>query len=144
MIMLKKNFKIGRFHLDNTVVYQISSNDSIALPSLWSRHQLYYQNYLFKNALYTQIGLDIRYNTNYYANAYAPATGQFYYQNTDLLQYYPHLDFYVSFRVKRARLYGLVRHLNQGFPGQEGYFAAPFYPIADRSFHFGLSWLFCD
>ncbi len=142
--ILKKDFKIGRFHLDNTVVYQVSTNDSIALPTLWTRHQLYYQNYLFNNALYAQIGLDVRYNTNYYANAYAPATGQFYYQNSNLLQYYPRLDFYVSFRVKRARIYGLVRHLNQGLPGQMGYFAAPFYPMPDRSFNFGLSWLFYD
>lgn len=135
-----------RWHLNNTLTVQlVSDNDWVRLPVFVGRHQLYYQRQLFGSAALLQAGIDIYENTNYMANAYMPVTGQFYLQNQEKLSFYPVVDVFVHFKVKRARLFVRMRHVNQGLMGkQKGYFVAPGYAAFDRYFNFGVSWMFYD
>ncbi|HET7733304.1 MAG TPA: putative porin, partial [Paludibacter sp.] len=89
---LKKDFHLGKFALENNVVYQVSSNqDALALPNLVLYHNLYYDDKWF-NVLSVQLGANVRYHTMYYAPAYMPATGQFYSQSTTKIGNYPVLN----------------------------------------------------
>ena len=141
----KKNFRLGRFHLDNIVVLQLSSNDKIRIPLLYNRHSLYYKGSLFKGATFAKVGFDIRYNSNYDFYAFAPAISQFYLQNEQTWNNYPVIDLFANFRVKTVRLFITFKHLNEGLlPIWRGYFTAADYPMSGRTFYFGFSWMFFD
>ena len=43
--------------------------------------------------MYTQIGFDIRYNTEFYADAYDPASGRFYWQDQQKIGNFPLLTY---------------------------------------------------
>ena len=46
--------------------------DILSLPAISLYSHNYYQNYLFKGALQLQVGIDLFYNTSFYADNYAP------------------------------------------------------------------------
>lgn len=145
--IVQKDVQLWKFHLDNTLVYQVSTSNNIRFPAFWSRHQLYFESSLFRNALQSRIGINVSYNTNYNAYAYQPSTSQFYLQNEQELTYYPVIDLFATFKIKRVRLFAKMEHVNQPqgiLVARTGYFSAPFYPMPDRNFKFGLSWAFYD
>ena len=96
---------------------------------------------LFK-VLTIQLGVDVRYHTAYYANAYMPALGQYHLQNKLLIGNYPQMNIYANFHLKTMRFFVQYYHWNKGLFGGNNYFAAPGYPINPATFQFGLSWNF--
>ena len=145
VIELRKLFRINYFGFDNVLYVQlVSDKNLLRYPVYWGVHSFYYERGAFKGKLLTRVGFDIRYNTNYKAPGYFPLTGQFYLQNEEQLSFYPALDFYVCFKIKTARLFVKMQHLNQGMFKDKGYFNAYKYPATDRTFRFGLSWMFLD
>jgi len=141
---LIKNFRFGRFGLDNTVVYQDNfGNESVMpLPKLSLYHNLFYADKWFK-VLSTQIGTTVRYHTSYYAPAYMPATGQFYNQLETKVGNYPVISVYANFHLKRTRFFFEYYHLNQLF--MKGvYYSIPNYPINPATLRMGLTWNFYD
>ena len=71
---LKQDFHFGKFALENNVVYQLSSQPGVlALPEITLYHNLYYDDLWF-NVLSMQLGVNLRYNTSYFAPSYMPAT----------------------------------------------------------------------
>ncbi|MGB0930385.1 MAG: putative porin [Chitinophagales bacterium] len=145
--ILKKGFRfLRKFHFDHTSIVQLSSSNFINLPTYWTFNSLYYQGYLFKGAAFAKVGLDVHYYTNYFANGYNPATGQFYLQNQQKLEFYPVVDAYINVKIQRVRLFLAMQHLNQGLiPGfDNGYFEAVHHPMQDRALKFGVRWMFFD
>lgn len=142
--IVKKDLHLGKFHLLNTLVYQVSTSDSIRFPSFWGKQSWYYENRLFKNTLLTKIGFDVHYNTNYFADDFAPFSGQFFIQNAEKARFYPVIDLFLVMKIKRVRLFLKMAHINQGLFKQKGYFTAYRYPAPDRNFRFGVSWMFFD
>ncbi|MEO6166882.1 MAG: putative porin [Chitinophagales bacterium] len=139
---LQKDFSFKAFHFDNEWQYQSFSNDTIvSYPQFFSRHSLYFQNRLFKGALTSKIGLDIRYTSNYYAPAYMPETGQFYVQRYSIMEYYPVADLFITIQVKGVRAFAMFQHINKDLFGP-GYFSVYRSPMPDRSFKLGLEWRF--
>ncbi|MBT8220137.1 MAG: putative porin [Bacteroidia bacterium] len=138
-ISIEKNFKIGKIHLDNYVVYQNSSSTDLAVPSLFSKHNLYFQGRVFKNAMLLRAGFDARFVDSYRADQYMPLIGQFY--RTDSFELDPLLqvDFYLSFKVRKMRAFLKMEHLEDFINTDKDYFVFP-YPNYDSSFRFGLSW----
>lgn len=144
-IEARKLFRIKYFGIDNILRVQLVSNKTLLrFPVYWGVHSFFYERGVFKNKLLTRVGVDIRYNTNYKAPGYFPLTGQFYLQNEETLAFYPVLDLYLCFKVKTVRLFFKMQHLNQGMFKDKGYFAAYKYPAGDRTFRFGVSWMFLD
>jgi hypothetical protein len=140
---LKQDFKIGKFALENNIVYQISSEKSIIpLPLLTLYHNLYV-NMLWFKVLSVQLGSNVRYHTAYYAPAYMPATGQFYTQKDSKIGNFPVIDAYLNFHLKRTRVFVEYSHLNQLFM-RTAYFSMPNYPINPALIKFGLTWNFYD
>lgn len=125
-------------------VFQNSTNaDVISLPAFAGRMSVYYAKALFKRALHFQGGVSALYNTAYYPDAYMPALRAFYVQGYRETGNYPYLDAFVNIRVKRARMFLIMKHVNSGFMNYT-YFMIPGYPMPDRGLRFGISWSFYD
>ncbi|MFA5781089.1 MAG: putative porin, partial [Bacteroidales bacterium] len=67
----------------------------------------------------------------------------FYLQNDFKSDNYPFFDFFVNLKIKRARIYLKFDHVNSGLMGYN-YYMIPHYPMSDRAFKFGISWMFYD
>jgi hypothetical protein len=140
---LKQDFYFGKFALENNVIYQLSSNQSVLpLPTLALYHNFYYHDKWF-NVLSAQIGADVRYHTAYYAPAYMPATGQFYAQDKMKIGNYPEMSVYANLHLKRTRFFIKYYHVNELFMNGL-YYSMPGYPINPALLKFGLTWNFYD
>lgn len=147
-----KNFKLGRFHLDNYVVYQKSSDlDLLSTPNLYTYNSFYYEYRLFK-VLLTNIGFDVRYHTLFEAPAYAINVGQFYNNNADpkepaysgvqVFDSFPVVDVWLKANLKRVNFFFKYEYINQGGPFAKGYYSVNRYPMQDGAFKMGISWKF--
>jgi len=140
----QKDLKLGPVHFNNVFNYQYTSNtDIIRLPTYYTSHQLYYEGKLFKKALWLQVGLQARYISSFKANAYMPATNQFYLQNKQEYGNYVFADFFINAQIERFRFFILASHINQGLSGAN-YMLCPNYAMPDRSIKAGLTWMFFD
>jgi hypothetical protein len=115
----------------------------IRLPDFVLQHALYYEKDVFKKAMRLQVGLQFRYITGIYSDAYMPATSQFFLQNNRKVGDYPYVDFFINARIKMVRIFLKVDHLNAGLSGT-GYSNTPGYPWNGRAFKLGVSWRFYD
>lgn len=140
-VKASREFKYGKFALDNTIMYQnVSSGSSVfRVPELVTRNTLYYTDDWFKGKpIYVQIGATFKYFTSYKANAYNPLLAEFMLQNTTDIGY-PTVDVFFNARVRRTRIYFRIDNLSSTFLGQN-YFSAPGYPYRDAVVRFGLVW----
>lgn len=138
-----REFKLGKFALDNTVMYQIvdQNNSVLNLPQLVTRNTLYFSSDVFKKAMYIQTGFTFKYFTKYTMDGYNPVLGEFYVQQNEELGGYPMLDFFINGRVKQTRIYLKAEHFNSSFSGYN-FYTAPNYPYRDFVIRFGLVWNF--
>lgn len=143
-VWLRKMFRIGRFVLDNELVYQtVTGNGPINLPTLVGRHQFSYEHSFFGNALRIATGVEVTYNTAYHPSGYDPLLNRFYYQNTYYLgnvYNFPDCAVFFNFRVtKRFRAFAMADELQQPFVGPQINY--PGYPSQDVVIRFGFSWV---
>lgn len=142
-VKVQKEFKVGNFTLDNTVMFQnvISDEAVLNVPDLITRNTLYYSNQLFKKAMTLQTGVTLNYFTKYNMNRYDPLLAEFYTQNETELGGFPRLDFFINAKIRQTRIFLKAEHFNSGFTGYN-YFSAPNHPYRDFSIRFGLVWDF--
>jgi hypothetical protein len=142
-LKFSKEFRLGRFALDNTVLYQnVDQTDAIInVPNIVSRNTLYYTDYVFKNAMQIQTGFTFQYFSKYYANDYNPLLGEFYVQNETKIGDFPLIDFFINAKVKQARLFLKAEHFNSAWTGYN-FYSAPNYPYRDFLVRFGIVWNF--
>ncbi|WP_163410685.1 putative porin [Flavobacterium ajazii] len=145
-----KEFKFGKFGLDNTLLYQkISQSDQPAegpkqilnVPDFVTRNTFYYSSHFFKKALYLQTGVIFSYFTEYYGNDYNPVIAEFFVQDTKKIGNYPVFDFFLNARIRQTRIYLKAEHFNSAF-SDSNYYAAPNNPYRDFVIRFGLVWNF--
>lgn len=139
---IQKNFKLGFLHLNNRVLFQMSSNkEIIPLPEISANLKYFMQFQLVKDVLTAQIGADITLNTPYYAQAYSPALGIFHNQNDREIGNYPYIDAFVNMQWKRASIF--VKYLNaaQGWPDND-FFSAHHYIRPESVIQIGMHWPF--
>lgn len=135
-----QGIRLGNFGIDLNFIYQGSSDNSILrVPEFYSNTQVFYTNTIFKGAMEIEIGFNIRYFSNYYANAYMPALRSFYFQDEKEFGNYPYLDVFVNAKIKRARIFFKYEQLNSGYMPQN-YFTSPHYPNPDANIKFGVIW----
>lgn len=136
---LNQSFKVGILNLDLEAVYQKSSKPSIIpLPDLSAYGNLYL-SFPIAKVLNTQIGVDCRYHTEYYAEGYQPATLSFYNQREFKIGNYPMMNVYANMKLKMVRFYVLYSNFNQGMFGGNNYFSMLHYPINPATLQFGVS-----
>lgn len=135
---LRQGLHVGILHWDNRVTYQTTSNDAvIPMPRLAVYSNLYI---LFKisGVLHVQLGVDCDYYTRYYSPGYQPATMAFYNQREIKTGNYPFMNAYANMKLRKARFYVMMSHVNQGLTGNN-YFSMPHYPLNPRRFQMGVS-----
>lgn len=138
---LNKDFKFGGLNIRNWLVFQHTTTDKyLALPVLSARNSTYYEG-AYAKVLYFQFGLDTRYETAYYADQYAPATGMFYRQTSTTIGDYAWIDAFINLRLKRTQFYFKYTNLASQFV-KGGYYTSPNYPAPAATLLFGLSWSF--
>jgi len=141
---LRKDFKLKNWHLCNKVIYQyVPDSTVLRFPAVITKHSLYYENNLFKKALSIQVGADIFYYSSYMANIYMPALSQYYIQNEKRIGNYPFVDVFLNMKIKSARVFVKMEHVNSGLMGRT-YYAVPHQPYTDRVFKIGINWKFYD
>ncbi|MFX0558573.1 putative porin [Maribacter sp. CXY002] len=138
-----KEFKLGKFALNNTIMYQSVTQDAnvLNLPSMVTRNTLYFSSDVFKKAMYLQTGVTFKYFTEYSMNAYNPVLAEFYVQDSEKIGNYPLLDFFINARIKQTRIFLKAEHFNSLYDDYD-YYAAPNYPYRDFVIRFGLVWNF--
>ena len=139
-----KEFKVGKFALNNTVMYQNvpQGNAAFRVPDFVTRNTLSFSDYFFKgDPVFIQTGVTLKYFTKYFANSYNPLLSEFSIQNEQKIGGYPVLDFFINAQIQRTRLYIKAEHFNSGFTAPN-YYSAPNYPYRDYVIRFGLVWNF--
>ena len=143
-ITIDKEIKVGKFALDNKLLYQkvVKGEGVLNVPDFVIRNSLYYSNAFFKNnALSLQTGFTFNYFSKYFADGYDPLLAEFYTQNSVEIGNFPRLDFFLNAKVRQTRIYLKAEHLNAAITGYN-YFSAPDYPYRDFNIRFGLVWNF--
>lgn len=140
-IKANREFKLGKFALDNTLMYQnVTSGSSVfRVPEFVTRNTFYYTDYWFKGKpMLVNIGITFKYFTKYNANAYNPLLAEFRLQNEEQIGF-PTFDVFFNAQVRRTRLYLKVDNATSSFT-DKNYFSAPNYPYRDFTVRFGLVW----
>ncbi len=142
-IKAHRNFDLGKFGLDNTVMYQnvLDGISVLKLPEFVTRNSAYYQDHWFQRALYLQTGFTFRYFSNYQGNGYDPVLAEFYVQDDWEIGNYPVVDFFFNGKVDQARIFFKLENVNSLLYGNNN-FTAPRYPYTDFMVRFGLVWNF--
>jgi hypothetical protein len=137
-VSLKKFSTINQVMLTAT-----TGGDVLRMPRLMINSRLAY-DLLFKKILYIQAGLELHYKSSYLADAYMPATQQFYLNNSFRVNGYVVADAFADFRINRVRLFVKMSHVNQGIIPPGGYYTSAYFPATRRVFGFGVNWLLFD
>lgn len=142
-VKYNKEFKVGSFALNNTVMYQSvnQSNQVLNVPQLVTRNTLYFSADIFKKAMFLQTGITFKYFTPYNINGYNSVLSEFYVQNVEKIGGYPLFDFFINAKVQQTRIFLKAEHFNSSF-GTYNFYAAPNYPYRDFVIRFGLVWNF--
>lgn len=141
-----KHFILAGYNSDTKVLVQYTTaEDVLRLPIAVLQSTNYWEQSLFKGALIADLGFNLYYTTKYKASAYMPATGVFYNQDAYDVGGYPFLDVFLTFRIKRTRIFVSYNNLlhGLGFVGNS-YFTTYRYPMKPRHFRLGLVWTFYD
>lgn len=140
-VKANREFKLGKFALDNTFMYQnVSSGSSVfRVPEFVTRNTFYYTDYWFEGKpILVNIGVTFKYFTKYNVNAYNPLLAEFRIQNDEQIGF-PTIDVFFNAQVRRTRLYFKVDNATSSLT-DKNYFSAPNYPYRDLTIRFGLVW----
>lgn len=142
---LTERARVWHVHWDNKLVFQQTSNDKVLpLPQLsWYSSAYFRFDKLFK-VLNVQLGVDMRWNSAYYAPYYMPVTGQFFVQDSNSPDYqkygdYVYMDAFINFHLKRVRFYVEFNHLNKLWSKHYNYLYTRGYAMDPTYLKFGLS-----
>lgn len=133
-------FKHWQF-LNKLKFQQISEEDIIPLPQLFSYHSFYYENRFFKSTLKLQAGFDFYYIGKYGGYAYTPSLAQFYVPaNRDELGGINQLDVFVNLQInKSARIFLKMENILSNSFSEDSYRIHDA-PIPGRALKVGFSW----
>ena len=141
---LNQDFHWGIFHWENELTYQASSDQSVAPVPAFTGYTNVYLLFRIAKVLRTELGVDLRYFTEYYAPTYSPIIGQFCVQDpTERVKIgnYPVINVYANLHLKHCRLYAMASHVNYS-SGRGNPFLVPHYPMNRLVIRLGLSWNF--
>jgi hypothetical protein len=148
MPSLNTSFNLGKkFFWENEIIYNLKSGDAaevFRIPELFINSRIYFESPMFDENLFIQIGLNGRYRSDYFANAYSPAIQQYYLQNQFNVYAYPVVDFYLNARINRTRILLRYNHLNANRMSRPGYYVTPDYTGLKGVLDIGISWPLFD
>lgn len=144
-ISLTKNFRLWKFHFDNRILAQVSSNEDVMpLPLVAANLRWYLQfDIVSKDVMQMQIGANVTGTTKWHAPAYSPALGQFHNQNVEKYGMSPYIDAFINVQWKRATIFVKLVNAGMGWPLESAdYFSAHGFIRPQRALKFGIWWPF--
>ncbi|MBW3466476.1 hypothetical protein EGN73_01445 [Arthrospiribacter ruber] len=145
---LKYSFNLrNKFYWESDLYYTLLSgggSDNFRIPEFFANSRLYYDSPLFDENLFIQIGVEGRFRSDYFADAYNPALQNFYLQNEFLVFAYPVVDFFLNARINRTRILLRFNHININTLSEPGYFVTPYFTGLRRALDIGISWPLFD
>lgn len=135
--------KLWRIHLDNDVYFQNISSDKIRAPRLIGNHSLYYKGYLFKKAMWSKFGVDLRAHDPFQAYAFQPASGTFYLQDDFTTNWQLNLDGFFSFKIQKFRFTFRIMDILAPLREEFLFYQYP-YAFEPLDYRLGISWDFVD
>ncbi len=146
---LRKDVVIANLvHLDNSLLFQISSDEEVLpLPRLSLNGKYYLQFIVQRNdagekVLEMQAGANVLYNTPWYAPAWNPALGVFHNQNEIRYENGPVIDLFINAQWKRACIFVKIENAAQRWFDTADYFSAHHYINTQRIIKLGMYWPF--
>ena len=136
----KFDIKLKHFEIGGIASMQVADNEDVVhLPLFYGKLKLGWNINLVKGISMMQPAVVINYFTEYYADAYMPALRTYHLQKDVKIGNYPFLDFYITFKIKRANIF--VGYTNiYSLSKDNRYFTTPHYPMRDSKFVFGVKW----
>jgi hypothetical protein len=131
------------FALDAELALQHSTSTAITVPLFAGKLGAAFRTRIFKKKLHFQVGVDLFYNTKYYADGYNPILHQFYSQQLMTTGNYLYVNAHVAFRVRRISFFVRGGNLFSGLFSFH-YITTPDYPMQGRNFEVGVNWKFYD
>ncbi|WP_162303694.1 putative porin [Hymenobacter sediminis] len=144
MLMARYRVNFGRFVWDTQGTYTLGAEDNvegIRVPKIVGDSRFYYQGFIFKKALLTQVGVQGYFQSRWKAYDYSPSTQQFYLQDHFTIRNTPLVDVFLSGDIKTVSIFLKMAYVNQFLP-QSGYFTTPYYVGMPRRVQFGIRWQF--
>jgi hypothetical protein len=142
-MFLDKDITLKNLFVRNRLLYQYTNGeDYLSLPTFSALVKVTYK-FVISKVLKTQVGMNTRYYTAFYADAWDPAIGQFYLQREKKIGDYPYIDAFVNLRLKRTRAFFQLLNVASNWM-DKAYFNAPHYPMIGQTFRLGLAWTFYD
>jgi hypothetical protein len=140
---LTQQINIRKWHLQSRLlIQQVNDESLIRLPLIQYQESIYREGLISKTTPW-RFGLDVIGCTDFKANAYQTQSGLFYLQDTFKNKGLIQANFYVSVKVRRARIFAMLEHVNAGINGMNAY-VIPYYPLPDRLLKLGFNWVFFD
>ncbi|WP_010181299.1 putative porin [Aquimarina agarilytica] len=140
-----REFKFKNFRLANTILFQQAIGNDIEqiynVPQFVTRNSLYYQNKIFKRAMFVQIGLNFKYFTSYFTDGYDPLIAENYVQSTQKFGDHPMVDVFLNAKVRQTRIFFKLENA-QHLLKKNTELVAPGFPSRDFLIRFGLVWNF--
>ncbi len=131
------------FVLQHNLTLQQANSTLVRFPGLILRTSYFFQDHLFKKALYFRLGVDGWYTSAYNSYSYMPVHSVFHLQDSFTIGNYPYLDAWVAGQVKRFAFFAKIENLSEGFFSEKAY-ALSLMPIQPRTFRLGIRWMFFD
>ena len=142
IVTARHQTKLGRVGFDNQATYtQGGDKEGLRIPVLVTDSRVYYESYIFRKALFSQIGIEMYYQSRFRAYNYSPSTQQFYQQDHFTIRNYPVVDVFFSADIKAVSVFLKVAYINQGIL-DNGYYTTPYYTGYPRRLQFGVKWNF--
>jgi len=134
----------GPFHMANRATIQkADDNGKLCLPNYALYNSTYFQFYLVKNVLLTQLGGEVRFSGEYNALGYSPATSLFYQNSRIKAGNYPIINGFANIKIHGVLMFFKWEHIDGGLI-KDWYAATDCYPLQDFHFMFGILWRFGD
>lgn len=143
---VKQHFRVWKFHFVEQVYVQKSSNEDVLSLPLVSVYSSNYIELTTRNkAMTVNLGVDVSYDTKFYADNYRPSTMTFYNQRFDKQGNVIEGTAFIDLRIARCNIFLKYEHFDYYLrKGGGNYFSAYNYPTNPPLFRFGLRWSFFD
>ncbi len=130
---------------------QTIGNAPVHLPAIFTRHRIAYEGKLGFRNLLIAMGAEMKYFSNYKADAYSPLLGQFYFQDGySVKEHLPDISLYINFRIRNFKAFIRAENLNTAhyaakkFGFTNNNLVAPGYPMPGLVIHTGVVWSFVN
>lgn len=135
--------RLGRFGLDNTAHLQVFSENLYRLPTWTTRHDLWWDGYVFRGAMHTRIGVEATIIPSHAGSALMPVTGVFYQASGFEVQDFILVEPYLTMQISKFRAFLKFENFTNNFSTRLPIYVED-YPQFDARFRLGVRWLLMD